>query len=267
MKTIWIQLIAGLAMFVLCISVCTTTTNATEGWSDNFNDGDFDGWTICENPVISSGSNWNATSNCLKLDQYPHGGLITHPSTVAYGTWSFDFKADETQVRTDTMAAIDFISSNVHDVDDYGDLSAYWVQFIAGADDNFGISLRKQHGGVLTVIDSNETRVPAADWHHIHVTRTEAGLFSVYHNGSLIMQEADTEIDTSELFAFFPGQYCGFAVLDNVAVHDDVLPPPPPTTTTTSTTTTSVLSDWLPIGIGVSAVVIIAVVVIVRKRT
>ena len=46
MKTRWMHLIAGFTMFVLCISICTTTVNADLVWEDNFDDGNLDGWTI-----------------------------------------------------------------------------------------------------------------------------------------------------------------------------------------------------------------------------
>ncbi|MFW9956304.1 MAG: hypothetical protein ACFFD3_17310, partial [Candidatus Thorarchaeota archaeon] len=54
MKTRWIQLIAGLAMMVLCISTCTTTTSAAVIWQDDFNDGVLDGWTLYGYSVLES---------------------------------------------------------------------------------------------------------------------------------------------------------------------------------------------------------------------
>ena len=78
------------------------------------------------------------------------------------------------------------------------------------------------------------------------MTRTKAGLFSVYHNGSLVVQAVDTDLDTSEMFWLF---FRYGSMTDNIVVDD--APP----------------IDWLPIAImGASAVVIVAVVVIILRR-
>ena len=118
---------------------------------------------------------------------------------------------------------------------------------------NFTLYLKKDHDGDKTIIDSVHY-LPAAGWHHIDVTRNTTGWFSVYHNGSPIMEGKDTDIDTSELFWL---QFEEWQMIDNVVVSDtiDITP-----------TTTPPPFDWLPIGIGVSAVVIIAVLVIILKR-
>ena len=46
-----------LIMVVLVSSIGPILVSADVVWSDNFDDGNYDGWTICENPVYSSGSN------------------------------------------------------------------------------------------------------------------------------------------------------------------------------------------------------------------
>jgi hypothetical protein len=79
------------------------------------------------------------------------------------------------------------------------------------------------------------------------VTRTEAGLISVYHNGALIMEAEDTAIDTSELFVLSPQEG---AMFDNIVVDDAIQ-----------------MNNSLPIVVvALFAVVIIAVVVIFLKR-
>ncbi|MHA2407868.1 MAG: hypothetical protein ACXACA_05815, partial [Candidatus Ranarchaeia archaeon] len=92
MKTRWMHLIAGVMMFVLCISVCTTTTNAAEVWSDDFETG-LDGWTIFglddfDTPEKIEG-NFSAASGMLTvLDDDIN--FARHESTTNVGTWSFD---------------------------------------------------------------------------------------------------------------------------------------------------------------------------------
>jgi len=232
-------------LFLLCwMGFSPLACSGAVVWSDDFNDGNHDGWTICRNPVYDSVSNWSATNGYLQLAG-SDWGIISHPSNVAYGTWSLDFKFDEAQVVTRSWADIVFISSNLDGATD--DLACYFLAFVVSmAAESYGLALRlgKAKDGVFTTMDSSETLLSVAGWHHIDVTRTTTGLFSVYNNGSLILQGTDTDIGTSELFSLWAGQ----GLLDNVVVDD--APP----------------IDWLPIGMGASAVVIIAVVVIFLKR-
>ena len=49
MKKRRMNLITEFTMFVLCISICTITTSATLDWSDDFDDGNYDGYAM--NPI------------------------------------------------------------------------------------------------------------------------------------------------------------------------------------------------------------------------
>jgi hypothetical protein len=228
-------------------------------WSDDFNDGNDIGWATCLNEVFSNGSEWSAAENYLRLvesdddnDQGLDWGIISHPSDVVYGTWSFDFRFNETQVEVGTFASIMFISDYFLNHDDFDDWTAYWVYFEATTASEFTVRLRKN---TLTILDTYETTIPVAGWHSMNVTRTEAGLFTVYHNGDEIMQAEDTGIDESELLGFAGNEG---VIFDNVVVYDDVHTTPP---------TTPPPFDWFPIVvIGASAVVIIVVLVVILKR-
>ncbi|MHA2350713.1 MAG: hypothetical protein ACXADL_13910, partial [Candidatus Thorarchaeota archaeon] len=107
--------IVGLAiLFLLCwMGYSPLASRSAEVWSDDFDDGNYDGWTICENPdLFIADSNWSAADYCLEIVQ-EDWGIISYPSSVAYGTWSFDFKANESQVTSGAQAEIVFISSNL----------------------------------------------------------------------------------------------------------------------------------------------------------
>ena len=272
--------IVGLAiLFLLCwMGYSPIACRGAVVWSDDFNDGTYEPeWTVCENSAINSGSNWSAANNHLQLDQdtwssffQTDWGVISRPSTVAYGNWSFDFKANESLVETGFFASIEFISNNITNLDDINDWTCYWVFFDAITTTEgmeFEIKLRKN---LMTIMDAFETTVPVAGWHNIDVTRSLGDWFSVYHNGSLIIQVQDTStsIDTSEMFVF-SGQKG--IMIDNIVVDNEV-PPDPPTPTptptpTTPTTPTPEFPDWvLFVIIGASAVVIIIVLVVILKR-
>jgi len=268
MKTRWIQLIAGLAMMVLCISTCTTTTNAAVRWEDDFNDKNYNGWTICNNTILENGgyglanSNWSAVDNCLQVDHEDYG-IITHSSDLAYGKWSFDFRANESQVYEGQSALIEFIANNeILSTDNWNDPVSYYIRYLVfpgpEEDKNFIVELRKWYDGVATTIDTYQTPV-VTGWHHFDVTRNTTGWFSVYLNGSLVLEGEDTNITTSELFWlwFEKGQ-----MIDNIIVNDEVI--------TTTTTTTTPPPDGTTIliiaGVGLAVVVIVLVVVFAKRR-
>ena len=248
-------------LFLLCwMGYSPLACSGAVVWSDDFNDGNDIGWATCLNDVFSNGSEWTAADNYLRLvesdddnDQELDWGIKSHPSDVVYGTWSFDFRFNETQVEVGTFASIMFISDYFLNHDDFNDWTAYWVYFEATTTSELTVRLRKN---TLTILDTYETTIPVAGWHSMNVTRTEAGLFKVYHNGDLIMQAEDTAIDASEVFAFAGNEV---AIIDNVVVYDEVH--------TQTPTTTPEPIDWLLVSaLGASAVVILVVLVVILKR-
>ena len=256
MKTKWIQLIAGAAMFALCISLCPTTANATVVWSDDFNDGTYaPEWTVCDNLTSSgfhngdygwNGSTWTATNNYLErpTEDFTEWGIISHPSDIAYGTWSFDVNASGT---------IFLISNSFYDMDDlYEDGNSYFLFFeLDTYEEEFTIYLAKRFDDARTILDS-QSQIPIADWHHIDVTRNMTGCFIVYLDGSQIMQVVDTDIDTSEMFWlwFYLGD-----MIDNIVVDDEVM-----------RRDGDVTCIIIIVGVGIAVVVIALVVVFAKRR-
>jgi hypothetical protein len=254
--------IVGLAIvFLLCwIGCIPLAVRGTVVWSDNFNDGNYDGWCVCNNTEAFggdygfNGSQWKVANGYLQLDQ-ENLGIITRPSNVAYGTWSFDFKVNDTAVGLGTFAEVVFISNNaVLTSDDYvSDAIASAVRFDVFSHEeplNFTLTLWKRHHTNLTMLDSYGP-VPVAGWHHFDLTRNTTGWISVYYNGSPvpILEGENTDLETNELFWLWFEEW---HMIDNIVVDDEVR-------------RNSI--DWLAIGIiGASAVVAVAVLVVLLKR-
>jgi hypothetical protein len=269
--------IFGLAiMFLLCwMGYSPLASRSTIVWSDDFSDAIYNEWTIVDRPMVNPLSNWTAADNCLQIDQ-DDSGTITHPSSVAYGTWSFDFKVNENEVRSGTGAAIAFISNDIHNmtsVVEPADWQCYWLRIrsYVKSEGGYGLSfqLRKWYDDFDATINASETHLSVTDWNHLAVTRNTTGFFSVYYNGTEVMQGEGTEITTSELFVVSLNSWC---MIDNVVVRDDVLPPPPPTTTTTTPPPTTpppagIPLELLALGIGVPVVIIVIVVGMKMRRS
>ena len=264
MNTERMHIIAGVTMFVLCISLCPTTVNATVVWSDDFNDGTYTPeWTVCDNMTFHDGdygwggSNWSATNNYLEKLTGAEGynwGVISRPSNIAYGTWSFDVKANGT---------IFFISNNFYDMDDlYEDASSYFMWFdVDTYEEEFTIYLAKRFNDARTILDAH-SKIPLTGWNHIDVTRNTTGCFTVYVDGSPIIEVEDTDIDTSEMFWLW---FHNGDMIDNIVIYDEVLNI---ATTTTTTLTDGTNDGGLPTILIIMAcgIAVIVLVVFAKRR-
>jgi hypothetical protein len=255
MKTRWIQLSAGLAMTVLCISICTTTTNAAEGWSENFEDPNLPGWTLYGYENTSSqvmiDANFSAADGTLKvLDDKVN--IARHDSNISVGTWSFDMYVPD------------------------GYDGAFYVQFLsngtvswAGATNNSHVSagffrdqfiVWREWGTSGAIIESGimET-VPG--WHHIKVNRTSDSHFEVCINGTLRASFYYSSMTSSTYLQIYSSHGNGTAI-DNLVVSEEI----PPITTPTTPEPTPLPWELIVIGGGVAVAVIVLAIVLFRRR-
>lgn len=245
MKTKWIQLIAGLAMFVLCISVCTTTSNAAVVWSEDF-EGPLDDWTIfgyeSRTSTATIEGNFSAADGTLKvLDDDIN--VARHDSTVNSGTWSFDMF-----------------------VQDDGEGYFYLMFMSDGAiPTNAGPSTFVCVGAMITngrfIVWQHVESSPAVrdinvgtlqGWHHIEVNRTSGGRYLISLNGTLKADLVSNDVTSSIYLEVWGGNATGCAI-DNLVVDDETQSP-----------------ERLPwelifFGVGVAVVAIVLAVVFLRR--
>jgi hypothetical protein len=245
MKTRSIQLIAGLAMFVLCISVCTTTSNAAEVWSDDFDDlGD---WTIFGyesrySTVTIEGNFSNPGGVLTALDDDIN--IARHDSAVDGGTWSFDmFVQDDGEGYFYLM----FMSHGAIPA------TAGPSTFVAvGAwmtEGRFIVWQRVESSNA--VIDINVDTLQGC--HHIEVNRTSGGRLLVSFNGTLKADFVSNDVTSSTYLEVWGGNATGCAV-DNLVVDDETLSPE------------RLPWELIAIGGGVAVVAIVVAVVFLRRR-
>ena len=269
-----------IAVFViLCLGITTLSAEAdrivsqNSGWSDDFNDGNIDGWTVqgwnyTEDPPTSLPGNF--TADDLTLRAYGEGtNHAYHTSATAYGSWCFDLYSVPTPNNHSYIA---FVSGPATEITgspgwestvpyEYG-IAVVNGEF-AGFNNTFILYRRNQ--GNLNIIPLGEYEVnEMTGWHHINVTRDLEGNFQVYINDTLRITAVETAYSTSEIFSFYT--LAGYA-LDNIVVE------PVPTTTTTTPTTIPTngggeppdMTLFLIIGGGIAVVVILVAVLKLRK--
>ncbi|MHA2356835.1 MAG: hypothetical protein ACXADC_16815 [Candidatus Thorarchaeota archaeon] len=246
MKTESIQLIAGLAMFVLCISVCTTTSNAAVVWSDDFETG-LDDWTLfgyeSRTSTVTIEGNFSDTGGVMTvLDDDIN--VARHDSTVNTGTWSFDiFVQDDGEGYLYLL----FMSNGA-------------IPASAGPSTFVCVGVWMTEGKFIVwqrVESSNAVRNIYVDtlqgWHHIEVGRTSGGRFLVSFNGTLKDDFVSNDVTTSTYLEVFCGNATGCAI-DNLVVDDEPPDLPPPSW------------ELIAIGGGVAVVAIVSAVVFLRRR-
>lgn len=244
--------------------------SATMVWSDNFDDGNYDGWTVtginmtAVPPVLVDG-NYSAEDGLLRATGEGEGwiwNLASHPSTVATGTWSFDIDSPPTEAGL-THFYVFFMSDDTNFEDGIPDGYAFKVEMVLYQGFR-GFELEKYVDGDNTQIAQYQTGQDVLGGYHIDITRDSTGLFNVWVNGTHRMSAQDDTHSTSDYFRF--STPAGPA-LDNIEVFDSIEFDPPTTDTTTTTETGEEFPlVWIVIGISIPVALIIIVVIIKKFR-
>jgi hypothetical protein len=217
----------------------SATLLSQTNWSDDFNDGNFDDWTVTR-------GEFSVSSNTLKgvTSTWNH---IEHNSTTTVGTWSFDYNMyggpDGIWQEADGGLVIWLIANGHHSVDPSQGASGYFIYFHPH-DDAIELWMDPGDDGYNRVLIGSWSPPDFIKWWHVDVTRDSEGLFTVYLDGVSRIQGTDTTYNTSVFFGFLGYNQ---QEMDNVDVQDVVVPPP---TATTSPTTTSPTDTITPTATG-----------------
>ncbi|MFX1482734.1 MAG: hypothetical protein ACFFCP_06035 [Promethearchaeota archaeon] len=248
MKTRKMHLVAGVTMFVLLLSICTTATDATVVWSDDFDSPGLEDWTIFayedEYSSVTIEGNFTDAEGTLKvLDDDMN--FARHNSTVNVGTWSFDMFVPDNEISGWAMYVY-FMSNGSRQIPTY---PSYFIGVGVWAHPAPAFIVWTRNG-LVSVVQSTINIDPIQGWHHIDVSRTSDGHFYVYFNGTLEDDFTYNDITDSTYLEFYCYLATG-AAIDNLVVEDMSTPIP-----------------WvlIVIGCGVAAVVIVIAIVIIKRR-
>jgi hypothetical protein len=210
------KLVRGYSVLILgsllCISLYTTfPCKAAPVWSDNFDDGNYDGWTVL-NGTFSAGD--HTLRNIGRK-----GGLIVHPSPVTTGTWSFD-------VLGVNDTDIGFMSTYPAPLS--GMVCLDWGQYHSPKTE---WELNLQSGGWTNL--GTWTYGTITGWQHVDITRSSDGRICVYQNGTLVVDTFCTSITGSQYFWVCFSLLADFKIqnvegaIDNIVVSNtvDIQPP------------------------------------------
>ncbi len=193
-------------------------------WSEDFDDGDMEGWTVTQgNFTVENGYLESIVNEKYLEDYYQLSCAFTH-STVTVGTWSFDIMFDCTGEYPEI--AIEFMTKK----------QTKWSLGMSPLGEVYGIYAGWGYPGVYEFY--TEPRFPGAVkidmfptvqgtkrkvWHHIDITRNDQGQIHFYIDGVLGFERTDDRVTESYYFGvMLDYHWRGKTYIDNIVVSDTI---------------------------------------------
>jgi hypothetical protein len=231
-------------LIILLIFSITIQVRATVTWQEDFDgetiptlvDWDFQAWETnggIYNPLIDHG--FSVIDDILRAPYYPSWNLTNgtlskaiHNSTIAYGTWSFDWLPTIAATEQDEWDGIYFIFNGAHQdltglpfANNSG--TGYGITVWHNTDgEGWQIKLDKQLGPppTVTTLGYHYIIPPVNESIYIKVTRDDEGLFKVYYDNLKAIEVTDNDITTSQEFLF--SSAVGNTGIDNIVINDAI---------------------------------------------
>ena len=196
------------------------------GWTDDFNDGNYDGW------IVVNGT-WSASSNYLNATGSIEHNSVFHASTVMEGNFSFDIFADET-VNTQSQFGYMISFASEAGLVDYG--GVYYPENGFFLEIHFTtLNLWRVTDGTYGQTIGDLALTSLDGWYSVNV--------SIMSNYSIkVWVDGDLEIDEISLTRFsnierFFVQMPEGGAIDNIVVNGEEIHSSSTTTATTNSTT------------------------------
>ena len=174
-------------------------------WSDDFDDGDMEGWEhLLGEPYVHEVAVYFGDS----------GGGILYPNTVKTGTWNFDVFICEESRRT---PEIWFILAELGP-DQYANFTINITQQPITL-----LEITRLDGNEETLIDKVTVREPEklTGWHHVDITRDDSDNVNIYVDSALISKFNEEFPYDSSVFFYYV--ICDGPALDNMIVRNQVI--------------------------------------------
>lgn len=211
--------ILTLAILILLCSffMGPITCDAAILWSDDFDDGNYDGWTVAL-------GNYSISDNTLHADGEGWNRII-HSSTVARGTWSLDLYIPD-EGWCDILCVVDSLNPEYNQSPIHG----------------FGLSFRNTVPNPESVLHMfYDYFCPGFDiyakssgftgWTHIDITWADNEQMYVYYDEVRQMEDMDSRSSVLNVSSYFVLEATTGVKFDNISVSDtidvtQVWPPP-----------------------------------------
>ena len=230
------KLVLALLMVIILV-VPLRQISATIIWSEDF-EGPLDDWEFrgYSYDTVFMPNDSVAPSIVNGTLQMPNIRVLTESqffrnSTVAYGTWSFDWHVapgDDHSSVDGIFLVINNFPNNLTGLSNSqlaSTISGY-VLILISADRpssqyaDRSITLAKYLSYSFSILEYHQFTASITGFHHIDVTRNLQGEFKVYYDSNLIIQYTDNTITTSEKCVIV--SWMGDSAFDNITVSDSI---------------------------------------------
>ena len=177
----------------------TPTPDPSVVWSDDFEDGDFEGWE-------EDDPGWYVNDGVLTSGPDAANPII-HESKVSTGTWSFDLNFDNASYYSICLSC------------DQDFKNGFGIHTVTT--DNTLVALNTISDGTFrSPAAEADLAKPLTGWNHFDITRDASGNSKIYVNGKLVIEYKDDVTLSPQLF-FLDVEDLGLA-FDNLVVRDQV---------------------------------------------
>jgi hypothetical protein len=228
--------------FIILFLFSINIVQAAPVWGENFEDLPLDGWDFFNYEMVSGiheplyDPGFSVVDGVLRAPNHNVGSnktSVKRNSTIAYGTWSFDWLASPiaSPIAYDGLELI--LNEPEHNFNSTGEhISTSSFTGYAILIDNMArlialIMLHEQNGVFSpTIMDQYSFETYLEGTHHIDATRDSEGQFYIYFDKILVLQATENSITTSQVFGMT--SWRGDSGIDNIRISDTVDYPPPP---------------------------------------
>jgi hypothetical protein len=194
---------------LLALMMNSPSCLAQTDWSDNFNDGNNNGWTLLNGSFSASSQSLQAVGGSVSTNW----NLITHDSDTTQGFWSFNLHGNTSAYRSTDFIEIMFLCDEltfpVDFLDAYPTVSVFaplngysLFIIIQSIYQGTSIQLYKWTNGVgeWLITTPLERDIDTVGWKHYNITRDAIGNINVYTNDTLTLSATDTGYKVSTCF-------------------------------------------------------------------
>jgi hypothetical protein len=218
-----------LASLIISSSMPVSLAAEVVDWSDNFDDGNYDDWTVVTGAYAVTDGKLTVTD----MAPGPAFPVIHHQSNTSFGNWSFDVEIGNDPEEIEHVV-ICFMRDFGGDgwLGGVGDTDIYMEYFSGGWHLGKGF-------------DDYDYFPAELQWeHHIRVERnsTDPNYIKVYHNDTLYLDTLMLIPDSD--YGYFSFLGTRGATIDNIVVaNETIIDDGGDDTTSTTTTSTEITSD------------------------
>jgi hypothetical protein len=225
--------------FILLLQITQVSGNENIVWQEDFEDEPFDDWIFAgykyeSNYFYYSNITSKIENGRLEMGNasWPYGSGAYHNSSVAYGTWSFDWIVPtELDDKTNVMDRF-FLCSNMEIYENGSNsepptLNAYFLTLdirfeLTSENPGTFINLGEYNYGIPHTIKEYSDPNPFTGILHIDITRDNDGTFRVHLNSSCepIFEVVNNRYKTSERVVFW--SWRGDSAFDNLVFYNSV---------------------------------------------